>query len=438
MNTFTVIDDHNLTRTIAACRRRLVYIAPGVTLPVAEAIGLLLDRKEAPAITIIVDSDPEVYRLGYGTIEGLKALQALIVKYQISLRQQPGLRIGVLACDDALVVYSPTPLLIEAGSHSELKPNAISIGRDPLAQLLDAAAAEGGDHDTLPSDAEIGCAPLTPEALKASLADIEKIPPKSFDVSRVERVFNAQLQYVELEVTGYKLSSRKVSIPNDLLIGEDADLEKRLRNTFSLLEGKTSLEVEIDVLDQSTLEPKLDASDKPQKAKYSEKVLEADRKKLYEGFLTNVVNHGWLIKRWDRPALDQRLEWFRKRIEAYRDGVKKQLEESVQKSIRELAQTLLPKLKDRFPERLRKRFSSADSNEKEMLSLLECDLSEAFGRAHQQISPNLKVTYKDLTYETIKDEKFRAALEAAYGHPDRPSVIASLFKEYDAAPEAAS
>lgn len=169
--------------------------------------------------------------------------------------------------------------------------------------------------------------------------------------------------------------------------------------------------------------------------KHSEKVLEADRKKIYEGFLTNVVGHGWMIKRWDCSNFDKRLNWFRKRIEDYRDGVKVQLEASVAESIRELAKVLLPKLKGQFLERLRQHFAGADANYEEMLSLLERELEEAFGRAHQQISPSLKVSHKDLTYDTIKDTTFRDALEAAYERPGHPSVFSILFEKHDAVPE---
>lgn len=435
MSTFTVVDDQTLVAAIDRCRHRLVYIAPGITKPVVEAIDRMFERQEVPAITIIIDSDPEVCRMGYGTVEGLNALNALVERHHFVLRTQPGLRVGVLASDDELQVYAPTPQLIEAGSHTERKPNAIAIGRDPLAQLLDAAAAEGVADAPLPSNAEIGQQALTPTKLRESLAELARMPPKAFNVSRVERVFNAQLQYVELEVTGYKLSSRKVNIPNDLLIGEDPDLEKRLRNTFALLEGKASLQVEIASLDASNLQPVLDARGKPKTLRYSEKQLETDRQKLYVDFLTTVKGYGWLIKRWDRPALDRRVKWFRRRVEAYRDGIEELLGASVQVSIRALAEVLLPKLKDRFPDRLRKHLLSATPAEADMLDLVTKELTDAFGRAHQHARPEIRINFKDLTYETIKDPKFREALEVAYGRRGQPSAFSRLFEEFDAARE---
>jgi len=435
MSTFILIDDAALVAAIARCRRRLAYVAPGVTKAVAEAIGHLYERRDVPAITVIIDCDPEVCRLGYGSAEGLQILHTLVERHQFGLRAQPGLRIGVLASDDELLVYAPTPQLIEAGSTSAQKPNAIAIGRDPLTQVLNASAAEGSPGARLPSSAQVGRAAVTPDMLDATLRDLERIPPKAFDVSRVERVFNTRLQYVEIEVTGYRLQARKVAIPGDLLLGEDAELEKRLHNSYALLKDKQSLQVEIEVLDPKDLSPALDTSGKAVKLRYSEAQLEADRKRLYSDFLTQVGAYGWLIRRWDRKAFDLRVSWFRQRIEAYREGIATSLKAAVRASVEDLAAALLPKIKDRVPYRLRKRFVSAELSEAELLVELVQELESAFDRSALLVDPKIKVEFKDLTYETIMDPKFREALDKAYGRPGQPSAYSRLIAQYDAARE---
>jgi len=127
---------------VQQCSNRLVYIAPGITEPVVRAMGELMGRQPMPSLTVIVDTDPEVCRLGYGTLEGFKALQALAAAQMLPVRYQAGLRLGVLICDEEIAVYSPTPLLIEAGSSSVDQPNAIQLGAAaPLTQLLRACAA---------------------------------------------------------------------------------------------------------------------------------------------------------------------------------------------------------------------------------------------------------------------------------------------------------
>jgi len=434
LSTFTVVNDAVLVAAIDRCRKRLAYIAPGISESVADAIGRLFECADPPLVTVIIDSDPEVCRLGYGTVSGLKRLRELVELHQFGIRQQPGLRVAVLASDDDLLIYAPTPRLIEAGSSLDSKPNAIMIGANASMRVLEAAGVEGYADAPLPSESEIGKEPATPEVMDAALADLARVPPKAFDVARVERVFNSKLQYVELEITGYKLSARKVTFPNDLLIGEDAELEKRLRNSFRLLDGG-GLSVEIDRFEPSSGEPARSDKGTPGKESYSEARIEADRKKLCDDFLTNIAGFGWLIRRWDRPAFDQRVELLKRKIEAYREGVTQALQESMTSTIKALAIQLLEKMDGKFLPRLSKSLMSAQPREEEKLAVLIAELTKAFGQTDQVFNPEIKVRYKDLTYETIKDDKFKTALEAAYVRSGQTSVFSRLFEEYDAVRE---
>lgn len=435
MTTFTSVDEGRLCTTIAACTSRLVYIAPGATAAVATAIGSLLERRQPPAVTLIIDTVPEVYRLGYGTEEGLRALQSLVTTHHIAIRYQPGLRVGVLIADEIMLVYSPTPLLIEADSDRSDQPNAILVGADPLSAVLAASAAEGEAHASLPSAAEIGRSPVTPDGLKDTLDELARVPPKAFNVARIERVFSSKLQYVELEVTGYRLSSRKVSIPNDLLIGEAAALDQRLRNAFTLLADNRSLEVEIPVQDLQTPGLTLGIDDKPVMRRYSERQLEADRKKIEEDFLTNVPGYGWLIRRWDRKAFDARLRWFEEQLQHFKQGVQGELEKAVEKAVDELVAALHPKLRANFLPRLLKSVMTAVPDDSLRRALLRDELVFAFEAAKDRFEPAVSVQFKDLTYETLKDPRFRTAIERAYGKRGGVSPVAQMFEEYDAARE---
>ena len=91
-NTFTVINDDTLCEAIEKTAQSLVYVAPGITKPVVDAIGANLRSKPHLQVTAIVDLDPEVYRLGFGTEEGLRALQELAGQQHFALRQQEGRR----------------------------------------------------------------------------------------------------------------------------------------------------------------------------------------------------------------------------------------------------------------------------------------------------------------------------------------------------------
>ena len=93
-NTFTVVNDDTLCAAIASTRGTLVYVAPGITKRVVDALEGALTSNPTLQITLIVDIDPEVYRLGFGTEEGLKALQELVQAQHLPLRQQEGVRLA--------------------------------------------------------------------------------------------------------------------------------------------------------------------------------------------------------------------------------------------------------------------------------------------------------------------------------------------------------
>lgn len=429
MTTFSSINEETLAAAISCCQNRLVYIAPSVTLLVAQAIESLLLRKDEPSITLVIDTDPEVCRLGYGTVEGLKHLQQIVDQYHLALRYQSGLRVGVLISDEEVIAYAPTPLLIEAGttSNGKAQSNAIILGSNPLNEVLTACA-----EDSLLTQAEIGNQAITPDMLKATLSSLEEQPPKAYDISRIERVYSSKLQYVEFEVVGYRLSSRRAKIPNDLLVGNDEVLEQRLQNSFSLLEGKDTLVVEINDCDPHTNEPKL-IKGEPKTIKYSEIQIEKDRKKIYEDFLTVIPKHGQLITRARRNAFDARITWFESRLDAFKTGVRERLDVEIEKSIQELSIVLLEGVRDRIPDRLLKFTCSQKPSDDELLVIIRHDLRHAFDLNKIFFNPQVKVVFKDLTYETICDPEFREILDKKF-----KGLYASskdMFNEHYSAPE---
>ena len=434
MSTFTVINEATLVHAMERCERRLVYIAPGVTAPIVAAMNRLMTRADPPALTVIVDTDPEVCRLGYGTLEGLKALQALAVGHMLAVRFQAGLRLGVLVCDEDISVYSPTPLLIEAGSDRIDQPNAIQLGAvSPLAQVLKACAAEGeaGADIPLARDAEIGAGIARPEQLEATVQNLERLPPKPFDVARTERVYNTKLQYVEFEVTGYKLAARRVQIPTDLLLGTEKTLEARLRNTFSLLEGKEALVVQIVDANPATGELLADEHGKPVMVDYSELSIERERKQIHVDFLSPVAGHGQLIPKIRRSAFDIRIKWFEARVTAFSVAVSERLAKAIEGSVDDLTEALLPGVMKNPPERLMKHSLSMYPTQDDYRAALKADLAKAFNVGERFFRPAVKLNFKDLTYETISDPKFRGLLNQAF-----PSLgQQAIFDEHDAAPE---
>jgi len=131
--TFTIAGDDSVIDMVRSARRRLAAIAPGVTTPVArELVERLLDLPDL-SLTIILDADPEVYRIGYGDTEALSIIRSASNSAMFDFREQQGIRIGVIMSDDRTMIYAPVSRNVEAGSTSAERPNAI---------LLDGPATE--------------------------------------------------------------------------------------------------------------------------------------------------------------------------------------------------------------------------------------------------------------------------------------------------------
>jgi hypothetical protein len=201
-----------------------VIVSPALTEAVAQALANRLDQGFDGA-TIILDADPEVYRLGFGTEAGFDLLSAAAMRNLLDLRVQQGVRIGVVIADDITMVFSPVPLLIEAGSTSVDKPTALLLAGTAVERVAEAAGAGSADAA---ERHEIGRTALTPGVADALKGDLKNNPPQRFDVARALRVFTSKIQYVEIEVENYRLSSRQVRMPEELLDITDDQLRDRI------------------------------------------------------------------------------------------------------------------------------------------------------------------------------------------------------------------
>src|SRR5207249_11087503 len=122
--TFTNVDDAVLVSLTSNASQRVMFVAPGLRAPVAEALANAMKRLRGK-VTVVLDVDAEVCRLGYGDEKGLQRIKSAAERAGTRLHHQPGVRIGLLIADNDTIVYSPVPLLIEAGSKLPEKPNAI-------------------------------------------------------------------------------------------------------------------------------------------------------------------------------------------------------------------------------------------------------------------------------------------------------------------------
>jgi len=131
MAVFQSIQDNDLVQRIAHASTRMVFVAPGVSDAVANALVRCMESGQLSQVMVVLDADEEACRLGYCDAPSLHTLFAAAESCGFPIRRQAGLRIGLLMADDDVLIWTPTPLMFEA-PRTAAEPNGIvSRGVEP-------------------------------------------------------------------------------------------------------------------------------------------------------------------------------------------------------------------------------------------------------------------------------------------------------------------
>lgn len=386
---------------IEAATHRVVFLSPGIDLLTAKALGHAWHRLGPEAVTVILDVDPEVSRLGYGTMEGLESIQAAGAALGQGVCHQPGVRICVVLTDESSLIYTPTPLLIEAGSTQPTRPNGIVLQSTPPALGDQLGTGQAGiEHRT------IGMKLVDPEVIKEAKADLEENPPLQFDISRKERVFNSKLEFVEFEMEGCSISRHTITIPPDLvgMAKMDAKTRNKLRSSFRLIEKS-------DVLDP--------------KNKVSEKTLTDERNRIGKKYLVPIKGYGTVILRANKQAFEAEVETLRGKVTAFREALRGKLASIYGDNAKRLSKALLPAVAKSPPEQWTS-VLGPKPDQKAISEQLQQTLLKSFGEPEALLREmKINLVFKGVTYGTLNTEEFVKTAAAAF-----PSI--KLMEEYDA------
>lgn len=241
---FCTLDSQRIADLIRSAERFVCYAGPGVQMAPAQAMAEMAGRLGIEMVTVVLDFDERVMRMGFGDMEAMKALRAA----GIIVRDAPGLRTALVLVDDEGYLFTPTALYLEAEPHGVRAANAMRLSteqlREALARLSPVAkaiavaqASNEQERERIASlSVEVGTEPVTEEQFAGVDQSLKEAPPVQFDLARQVRVFNAYLQYVEMKLTGAAIQRHRLAIPPNILkLGGSKDLEGRLRTTFSTL-----------------------------------------------------------------------------------------------------------------------------------------------------------------------------------------------------------
>jgi hypothetical protein len=391
----TVASDEAIADLIATAERRVIYMAPGVSMTIAQALATKMQELGADAVAIIVDVDPEICRMGYGEIDALSRLERAATQLGGMVLAQPGVRIGLVIADDETLVFSPTPLLIEAGprqSENIIKPNAVRLGLPPADLERDLGAGPDGL-----AEQSIGLDKAERAHIERAQQELKENPPQRFDISRCVRVFNARFEFVELSLTGAALERKSVTLPNSLLgIDTEGPLGESLHARLKLIEPDSTL---------------------------SGKHLLKQKRRIVQHYLEHLPGYGFIVRRSQKQALISEVGKLRDAAMRFEQEVHQQIGTQLEAKLKALVDILLPIVAANPPADLACLVSDNDFR-----SIVTRRVWQSIARIHTLIKPiEVRLVFKGVAYESLQDPKFINLVRERLIDEDM------LFEEYDAA-----
>lgn len=415
---FCTLSGDEMAYLIASAQQSVCYAGPGIQVEVAKALVGAVSSLGLEMLTVCLDFDERVMRMGYGDIAAVQLLRDA----GIAVRSAPGLRTALLITDDAGFIFTPTPLYLEAEPAPGSAPNAMRMSAkqvaEALARLSPAAKAIAIAHAKTPQEKrriealpdDVGSRQVSDKAFAEVRISLKEVPPVRFDLARQVRVFEPYLQYVELSLTGASIQRHRMAIPPDIhKLGGSKDLEGRLRTTFELIEKG---------------------------GKLSSKPLEDALNEIRKNFTASLgKDHGRVVLKAAKPHFLLRLEEFRQKLEDHQKAVAAELQQHLDSSRKQIIDYYLLRVVENPPDSLRGGLLSAETSEQDARSWLDWKLNSVFPSADTLIQEmKLEVRYKDVTFETLNQEGFLELVKAAFPRVDWDKA----YKEFRAAGESAT
>lgn len=412
---FCTLDSRRIADLIRSAERFVCYAGPGVQLASAQAMAEVGDRLGPEMVTVAVDFDEQVMRMGYGDIEAIKTLRAA----GIAIRDAPGFRTALVLVDDEGYLFTPTALYLEAEPAGEQAANAVRLSSgqlgEALARLSPAAKAiaaamatdeqERAEIESLP--VEVVTELVNEEEFTRVDQSLKEAPPVQFDLARQVRVFNAYIQYVEMNLTGAALQRRRLAIPTSVTqLGGSEALEERLRTTYELIDRD---------------------------GKLSSRGLETELNEIRKNFTPSLGNdEGRVMLKAQKSNFEKRLAEFRAKLEAHQKDVADELQYHLDESRKQIIDYYLPRAVKNPPDALLGQLVHSEPTEEDAYGWLDAELDPVFPGAESLIKGmQLDVRYKDVTFETLNRSDFLESVKRAFPRVDWDKA----YEEFRAAGE---
>jgi hypothetical protein len=412
MQVFRSIQDEDLVRNIGAARTRLVYVAPGISASVGEALQARLKAGNCAQLMIVLDADEECCRLGYCVASALKELDYTARQSGIPIWRRAGLRLGLLMADEQVLIWTPTPLMFEAPRAAE-EPNGLLLSPHTLSAL---PGALGIDPQKPAGEDAIGASVLGEDEVAKVVQAIKTTPPAPFDLSRLARVFSARFQFIETVLRGAELTTREMRL-DSLIVNSDApkELQPLLHTTIQPFQADADRAVEVPVLVNG--EPAYRKNGDPMTRPTTQADIRAYWADLNNRFIVSLPGFGKIIRQDDKIKFEEGKAAFVAVLEQWVKGFREQVQGDHDQRVK------------RVVDLISQRMGHAAEGPRLTRSSIETLVNKGLERL-RVIEPSVKTVYKNITVESTRDEEFLEVLRSAVPAPE----LEGWFKTFDAAP----
>ena len=412
MAVFQSVQDEDLVHSIESATSRVVFFAPGVSEVVSKALITCMQDGTVGQVMMVLDGDEEACRLGYCDAPSLEKLFAAAKQYDIPLRRQPGLRIGLLMTDDNVLIWTPTPLMFEAPrQHAE--PNGMVLTPQTFKELPQAMGVDLEKPDSL---AEIGRVALKLEEVVKVVAAIKAAPPAPFNLARLSRVFSAKFQFIETVLRGAELTKREMRL-DSLIVNSDAPeaLRPLLHTTVQPFSTDADKSVEVGVLVNGELAYRKTGEVLTRLTTQAE--MRGYWDALTDQYIVNLPGFGKIIRLTDKAKFEEGRTAFELVLKAWVTGFQELVKGDHDKRVAKVVDLIVTRMEK--------------ASEKEKLTRAAIDLLVRKGLDNLRvIEPGVKVVYKNITVESTRDQEFLDVLKKNLSEPE----LKGWFHIFDAAP----
>lgn len=378
----TSLSPEKLIELIKSSVKRIAYMAPGIHDDVADALMDAYRRLGGENVQVIVDTDGDVFRLGFGTIEALEKVSVGAKEWGGMICHQKGVRVGVLIADDFFAIFSPQPLLVASEQLNKDDVNGIIL---TLESPIEKIAEQVGSAPSQINRA-FGLDPVPPAKLEAVKEEVIKNPPMKFDMARKVNVFNAQIEFVELELRGSRVTRKTVSLPPSVVSVTTEELRHRVHTTLRLIGTSKAIE---------------DA----------EKKLHLLRRAIEKEFLRPLGRYGVVILRTRKDEFGEAVKVLEDEVEKFKKVFKDEIDAASAETKAQLKKAVVENLKK--GEAIEhyvswKSWNSQKSDEDYASQLVDHAIKNATEFTSKM---TLSLQFKAVTYEVLKDPEFRGLVE---------------------------